>query len=49
MPRLPVPPIAGVLGMPAEVLGGLAKSVESLQESVGPLGRIAKRLPGGQR
>jgi hypothetical protein len=30
-------------------LEALGESVESLHKSIGPLGRIAQRLPGGRR
>jgi hypothetical protein len=38
--------LSGLLEELLQALGTLSTSVGSLQESVQPLGRIAKRLPG---
>ena len=39
----------GLLGRLLESMQGLSASVDQLQGSVGPLGRIARRLPGSRK
>ncbi len=41
--------LSGLLERMLESLDGLGQGVEALQETLGPVGRLAQRLPGQSR